>query len=304
MAERPLCSGHVVNLRHLADVLSGSLRQTARMPLSSWPADPARLRFEIHAMRDAILRGVDEFVPEAHLRGVYFKGSASKDWNTPCDYVPELSDLDLHLWFQEDVTEKYEAQFRESVFSLRFSGQVERGFLEQVPQPLHWPRPQILILNDALRRSPIWSRSHALVLRGEAYPGTDPTTLEDRETLLRVAREASGLGLDWMDKVGPQLWTALRSLNFRLSPLPARLLSAMGAGAWVWGQNRSTLIQELRIRGFANVADGLEDYYAHAWRGFQSGWTDPRPMRAALTSGLRALPLAASQVPHLTELEA
>lgn len=247
-------------------------------------------------MLAALLHALDERIPASVVRGVYFKGSASKVWQAPCDYVPELSDLDLHIWLHEDATAEYEARFQDTSFGLAFAEAAEKAFLRRVPTPLHVPRPQVLLLNGAMRGAGRWSRSHAQVLRGEPSPGTEATAHEDREALLQVSAQAATLGLDLMDKLGPQLWTVLRAVGWRVSPLPARLLGAAGAGAWVWEQPRSALLPELRQRGFGEVADALEMYYAYAWAAFSLGWRDPAPMRAAVHAALGALALAAQGI--------
>lgn len=242
-------------------------------------------------MRDALVGALDARVPAGDVRGIYFKGSASKDWNAPCDYVPELSDLDLHVWFHEVQAAGWVARFEDTTFGLDFAQDAEDRFFTACPEPLHVPRPQLLILNHAMKGS--WTRSHVLVLRGEAYPGGDPTAEEDRETLLRVSAQAADLGLDVMDKVGAQVWTSLRQVNFRVSPLPSRLLSASGAGAGVWFEPRSVLLRQLEERGFGDVAAELRAYYDLCWAAFGSGWQDSSVMRRAVRHALNALRLAA-----------
>jgi hypothetical protein len=121
------------------------------MSCTVWPVDPQLLRAEVEAMLDALLHALDERLPALAVRGVYFKGSASKVWLAPCDDVPELSDLDLHVWLHEDASADYEARFQETLFGLAFAEAAEGAFLHRVPTPRHLPRPQVLILNDAVR---------------------------------------------------------------------------------------------------------------------------------------------------------
>ena len=45
-------------------------------------------------------------IPSDEVRGVYIKGSAQKQWESPLNYVPEISDVDMHLWFHGDDTWK------------------------------------------------------------------------------------------------------------------------------------------------------------------------------------------------------
>ncbi len=248
-------------------------------------------------MVDSLLEALDRWVPAEAVRGLDFKGSASMPWHAPpCDYVPEPSDLDLHLWLHEDASAEFEERFQDTRFALMLAADVEATFRRRVPQPLHQPRSQVLILNEAQRRSPSWSRSHAEILRGAPYPGTDPTALEDRETLLAGSAGAAALGLSFMDKLGPEVKAALRAVGWRVSSLAARLLGALGAGSGVWAQPRSLLFPDLRECGCGDVADALDAYFGHAWAAFSSGWQDAVPMREAVLAGLDALALAAAQV--------
>ena len=48
--------------------------------------------------RDELLH----LIPEGEIRAIYLKGSAVKAWESPLDYVPEISDVDMHVWFRDD----------------------------------------------------------------------------------------------------------------------------------------------------------------------------------------------------------
>ena len=77
--------------------------------LPSWNdgyPDPERLRREVSAMTEAIVEALLDNIPKDEIRAIYLKGSAKKRWDTPIDYVPEASDLDLHLWFHDDDGER------------------------------------------------------------------------------------------------------------------------------------------------------------------------------------------------------
>ena len=68
--------------------------------------DPVRLRHEVSCMTEAIVETLLDRIPNDEIRAIYLKGSAKKRWDTPIDYVPEASDLDLHLWFHDDDGER------------------------------------------------------------------------------------------------------------------------------------------------------------------------------------------------------
>lgn len=52
-------------------------------------------------MTDAYVAALLERVPREQIVGLYAKGSAYKRWDGPLDYVPELSDLDVHVHVRE-----------------------------------------------------------------------------------------------------------------------------------------------------------------------------------------------------------
>ncbi len=73
-------------------------------PLHQWSGDfppRKRLRAEVEAMTEAYLTAIEAVIPGV-LEGAYLKGSAVKRWDTPLDYVPEVSDVDVHLLFYEE----------------------------------------------------------------------------------------------------------------------------------------------------------------------------------------------------------
>ena len=44
-----------------------------------------------------------DLVPNEAVHGIYMKGSGLKEWDTPIDYVPEISDVDIHIQFYDDA---------------------------------------------------------------------------------------------------------------------------------------------------------------------------------------------------------
>ncbi len=244
-------------------------------------------------MREALVDALSQVIPQERWRGLYFKGSASKVWHSPCDYVPELSDLDVQVWLHDETDA---AVLSSTAAALDFAECTEQGYQSRISQPLHWPRPQLLILNERIRQ-PNWARSAVTVLQGEAYPGAAPVPAVDAQMLREMTAQALSLGESLMDKPGPYTWAALRAVNWRISPAPSRLLSALGAGEWAWEQPRSVLLNELRSRNLTELADMFENYYRLGWLAFGSGWKDGVTMRAAARTGLAALRGAAKSLP-------
>ena len=81
------------------------------------------------------------------LRRLYAKGSAVKPWDGPIDYVPTLSDLDLHL---ETVLADGLAATPQEAFdvAMRLSAKHEARLRRVRPDAFHLPRAQLSFLND------------------------------------------------------------------------------------------------------------------------------------------------------------
>jgi len=70
------------------------------MQLPRWTSpycDPDMLRSEVLAMKKAMCEALLERLRSGTVRALYAKGSATKPWTTPIDYVPEVSDVDVQI---------------------------------------------------------------------------------------------------------------------------------------------------------------------------------------------------------------
>ena len=103
-----------------------------------------RARAEINSALEIWTAILQETFGE-RIRYAYTKGSAIKSWDSIIDYVPEISDVDLHFRFTtlEDMI------FSEDPFSqaMEISFEYERRFLEEQPNALHMPRSQLLLVD-------------------------------------------------------------------------------------------------------------------------------------------------------------
>ena len=248
-------------------------------------------------MREAILEallanlGGDEFV------GIYAHGSSLKGWDSPIDYVPEVSDVDVQMVLRhpEVLTDDLDR-------ALAIAADYEARFAERVPNPAHLPRPQIQVINKELEipeflPSPPGS-SQTLFGRpiAEVRPQPDPAFVVqvDRATLRQTAN------LEWIaklpmwliDRPGKYGWQALRDMAWRISPTGSRVLSVLGAGfEEAWGGNRTHVVERLVARGQEELAGCYAAFYLHGWDFFLSGNTDATAASAGLVAGVRVLQL-------------
>ena len=136
--------------------------------------DRNQLRAETRCLaacvRDQLLR----LIPEDEIRGIYLTGSTVKSWDSPLDYVPEISHVDIHLAFHADNAWR---QYLDTVpGALAIQKEIEACFAKRIPQPLHHPRLQLLVMNKLLAERPGFvyaPQSTVVVLHGEPYPQDD-----------------------------------------------------------------------------------------------------------------------------------
>lgn len=99
-------------------------------------------------MAEVFIQALLEAVPEGKVAGIYVKGSVLKPWDSPLDYVPELSDVDIHVLFADDAFAG--AGLASVERSLAVGARSVRLYAEQVPRPLHLPRVQAADRQHAL----------------------------------------------------------------------------------------------------------------------------------------------------------
>ena len=258
--------------------------------------DRDRLRAEVDCLAECFLEQLLESIPEGEIRGFYKKGSAKKTWESPLDYVPEVSDVDMHLWFHDDDAWR---RYLETVpQAMAILEGVEARFRARVPEPLHEPRPQLIVWNkiraekEGIVPSP---RSTVTVLYGEEYPKADYSDADairryDSDNLVEDSEWAKHSGLSVIDKPGRYLWQAMRSVTYRVSPSGPRVLHILGVDTEdAWSMNRTRTTTAMRDRGLDSLADDYTDYYMSSWDYFLSGLKDTVAGRAAVAAAVRVL---------------
>jgi len=246
-------------------------------------------------MVEAFTEVLLEEIPESEIEGIYCKGSAMKDWDSPLDYVPELSDVDIHLLLGDDGTEqKYLGSLEQA---LHIQARVEERYRSKVPQPLHVPRPQLVILNRLLLDqdyvpSP---RNTVSVLCGKDAPDPDYRDADrirhtDCKRLLVEAEYLARLPGQAVDRPAGYIRESLRQMSWRVSPAGPRVLHVLGLPTEkAWSVNRTEAVGLLREMGEAALAQDYADYYLHAWEYYLSGHTDGTAGRSSLMAGAKVL---------------
>jgi len=268
------------------------------MMTPSWNShypDPDVLKEEIRNMCDAFVHVLVETVPEEQIAGIYHKGSTQKAWDSPLDYVPEISDLDIHLLFADDagVTTHLSTPER----ALAIQEKVEQWFLHRLPDPYHIPRVQLMVLNELLKEPDFCAspRGTITVLFGATYPypaRTDEGTirLTDCKYLLEQEHYLREYPQHAVDKYATYLLQSLRTMVWHVSPTAPRVLSILGVPfERAWGTNRTTMVTLLEQQGQRELARDYVHFYINAWEYFLSHYENTGAGRAAARSGIHVL---------------
>ncbi len=216
------------------------------------------------------------------LEFAYIKGSILKKWESLVDYVPELSDIDIHVGTvnNQPMFPKTREGFLESVDASRF---YEERFKEIRPDHLHIPRPQIVLLEPGREIFYPEERDDLRMLMGDVPRREDETEQDcqkrDREALLELKDILERQPERLIDRIGLEYYRIIRTLCYIVSPTPVRVLSQYADSKKAWKLNRTNVIKGLRQQGLIELADNYENYYLTGWKAFETGFNDNETMR-------------------------
>ena len=243
------------------------------MQLPRWTApycDPDVLRCEVIAMQSAMREALLAELPDGTIRALYAKGSATKPWTTPIDYVPEVSDVDVHLLVRDPHN------WVDLPQALEVADDMERRFRAACPEPLHFPRPQLVLLNPLLESEDYTPSPPETVttLYGEPYANGDAHAIDsdavlrqDARSLLSEREHIAALPGRLIDRPGRFVWDILRWIVFRVSPSVPRVLDLLGLDPdHVWRLNRTQLVEALLVQNQGVLAATYVAYYETCWR--------------------------------------
>lgn len=228
--------------------------------------------------------------PERGARFAYAKGSATKEWDSPIDYVPVVSDLDIHVEYPEDTPFLYPPD--EFADGMHVSVEYESRFYEHHPDSLHLPRSQVIPL-EHLKRATVYippRRGDVSVLFGDFHPldmpDSDTIRHIDLENLQELGVFLQEIPLQVVDRTGLDFWTTIRRMAWRVSPSPVRFLTQFyddPVDLWSW--NRSRIEGLLREYDYGDLADLYHGFYMAAWETFLTDFKDSRSLRECTKHG-------------------
>lgn len=234
------------------------------------------------------------------------KGSAVKSWESPIDYVPIVSDVDLHLSLKSGTI------FSEAddpiAMALSISERYNKLFLEMEPNPLHIPRPQLLLvsaLKDTLMNDdglfvPPRLKDVRVVIGQPSFPDeidADQIREVDRSNILKEEEYIGWAPMGAIDRSGLDYWSMMRRMTWRIGPAPYRVLTqSHDDPVEVWSWNRTRLHKELLDQGYVDLANNYESFYMNGWKAFFSDFKSDEALRNMILSGVRVLSLSVNEI--------
>jgi len=225
----------------------------------------------------------------------YAKGSALKKWESPIDYVPTISDLDIHIMLADDDS-LFSGSSESFEESMHLSKRYEDEYLRTHPDHLHVPRTQIMTINrlsTILEYVPPRPQDIRAIIGEMSEPilqDDDNIRRIDRDNLMNYQEYLEALPRRIFDRTGLDYWFIIREMCWRVSPAPLRLLTQITENPLdVWSWNRTRTAKELREQGYSTIADHYRDYYLAGWKLFLSGFTSSDDFRLTLANGYYVL---------------
>ena len=230
------------------------------------------------------------------LESVYAKGSANKPWDSHIDYVPTISDVDIHITLNDNkpLFGTYSDDFDKAV---EISQRCEDEFIKRKPDFFHIPRMQVIetrFLKESDKYTPPRPQDIKVLFGKPVLPKRLPSPetirkgdmdriIEEREYIFDLPRRIlDRTGLDW--------WAIIRAMTWRVSPSPVRLLTQDHSDPIdVWSWNRTKILSALKHEWFEKLARHYHGFYDAGWKLFLSGFKDLAAFRETAVNGYYVL---------------
>jgi hypothetical protein len=230
-----------------------------------------------------------ELIPERlgdRISYAALKGSVLKSWDGLVDYVPVISDLDIHIG-----TVNYQPLFprdREGFkYALETTKYYEERFVALRPGHIHIPRPQFVLIEPQFEIMLPETMDEVIVLYGKV-PLRDMESerdcqRRDLESLRNLKPLLDRLPERILDRIGLEYYRIIRELCWNVSPMPVRVLSQFTDSKKAWKMNRTQVLSELEEVGLSDLALVYRSYYIKGWEAFETGFTFNLVMRELIS---------------------
>ncbi len=262
--------------------------------MPDWDSLMGRAKEDVLASFDAWTVVLSETLGDK-LAYAYGKGSALKAWDSPIDYVPILSDVDVHINLKRD-----ESLFAGSDDSFSdavdMSQSYEQEFLQRQPEHLHVPRSQVIVIDRLMKLvdfvPPDLDQIRVLIGNPpkEELPKDERIRAIDLQNLFQLEDFLERMPHRVNDRVGMDFWQLIREMSFRVSPAPVRLLSQThDSPLKLWSFNRTAICAELNAIGYGEILEHYRGFYEQGWNLFLSGFADLGAFRETTRHGYYTL---------------
>jgi len=216
-----------------------------------------------------------EKLPEilgSRLESMYAKGSANKPWDSHIDYVPIISDVDIHIALKDDkpLYGSYSEDFDKAI---EISRQCEEEFIRRRPDHFHIPRMQVMethFLKQNDKYTPPRLQD-ILVLFGDPkipkrMPKSERIRAGDMENIIGLREYLHDLPRHMIDRSGLDWWGTIRNMTWRVSPSAVRIITQTHSDPLdVWSWMLFSYYRDRKIKGALFEArtfteDSLFDY--------------------------------------------
>jgi hypothetical protein len=249
---------------------------------------------DVHACLDAWKSVLHDSIGD-RLKCAYAKGSSTKQWDSLIDYVPIISDVDIHFMLSGSE-ELFPNSADEFADSMAFSKMYETVYQEIHPQYNHIPRSQLLLvdrLKEVVEYVPPRAQDvHILIGKFDQPPPPSPSRIRqiDLQNLLSLDAFLERIPNRVMDRTGLDFWAIIREMTWRVSPSPVRLLTQTNRDPLeVWSWNRTRIVMELLKSGENEIADHYSGFYSTGWTLYHSGFASLETFRTMTAYGYYVL---------------
>ena len=198
--------------------------------------DRDQLRAEVRCLAACVRDQLLALIPADEIRGLYLKGSSVKAWESPLDYVPEVSDVDIHVWFRDDNS--WRRHLDTVPQALKIQAGVEACFKDRIARPIHHPRLQLIVMgirswlsakDSCTPRSPPSPCSMARPIRRPTTAIRTPSGAPTRPTSSKGPRGWSRCPCKSSISLGVYAREGLRQLVWRVAPVGPLVLHISGS---------------------------------------------------------------------------
>ena len=216
---------------------------------------------------------------------IFTKGSSAKKWETEIDYVPQISDIDIHVKLKEkrknllNLDDSFE---HASYFTTNYEDLFNEMCRGKKYSPQHLPRIQIVQLDLVKRKGyvvPPRDCDITWIQGNTTLPDEMDHNLVRKMDLMNLQSESSfisSIPRTYMELSGLEYYTLLYKINSRISPSPIRLLTQIldTNPHDVWAYNKTEVKNKLIENHFEELARYYEIYYIQGWELFKNNFTD------------------------------